>query len=80
MLTILSIIICLPLLTLLYVRCEIWDSKKTVTDLDGKKHQVPTYSDKDRMWWWISTIVVFVCTAFIVWLMNNWDCFWSITK
>lgn len=80
MLTILSIIIWFPFLTLLYVRHEIWDSKKTVTDLDGKKHQVPTYNDKDRMWWWICTIVVFVCTVFIVWLLNNWEYFWSITK
>jgi len=80
MLTILSIIIWFPFLTFLYVRREIWDSKKTVTDLDGKKHQVPTYSDSDRVWWWICTIVVFVCTAFIVWLMNNWEYFWSIMK
>lgn len=80
MLTIISVIICFPLLTLLYMRREIWGSKKTVTDQAGKKHQVPTYSDEDRMCWWICTIITFIYTVFIVLLLNNLEYFWSITK
>ena len=66
MIIISSIIICVPLLTLLYVGLDIWNDVK--------------YSNKDKVLWWICTIITFICTIFLVWLLNNWEYVWSITK